>query len=59
MGTTKDYPTLQAFVDARCLKMTIQETNGGSSWVSTGAQYVFKVTDATEGQLVNTVSLPT
>lgn len=59
VGTTQEYPTLQAFVDARCLSMVIQETNGGSGRVSAGTQYVFRVVDINEGELVNTVSLPT
>lgn len=59
VGTTRDYPTLQTFVDARCLKMDIQETLGGSARVGARAQYVFKVVDTVEGQLANTVSLPT
>lgn len=59
VGTTRDYPTLQAFVDARCLKMVIKEEWGDSSRVSAGAKYVFNVQDAVEGELNNVVSLPT
>lgn len=60
VGSTRDYPSLQAFVDARCLQMQMKETNGGGGMFE-GARkkYEFSVTDPVEGQLTNTVALPT
>jgi hypothetical protein len=57
VGTTKEYPTLQAFVD-RCLRILIAEQNGGSSWVSRGSEYKFDVTCPVEGHLGTSITLP-
>lgn len=59
VGSTRDYPTLQNFIDARCLCMNINETNGGSGGVGAKAKYEFLVMDTVEGTLTNTVALPT
>lgn len=58
VGSSRDYSSLQDFVDKRCLAMRIQETNGGSSWVRGEENYEVEVTDAVEGTVKTSVPLP-
>lgn len=59
VGSTDNYPTLQSFVEQRCLSMSIQETNGGSSSTGSGLEYTVEVTDVVEGTIKTSVKLPT
>jgi hypothetical protein len=61
VGSTRDYDSLEAFVNKRILLIRFGETNGGGSmFEGTRHKYEFTVTDtAGEGTLRNTVALPT
>lgn len=59
VGSTDHYPTLQSFVEQRCLTMRIQETNGGSSSTSARSEYIIEVTDVVEDTIKTSIMLPT
>jgi hypothetical protein len=61
VGSTRNYDSLEAFVNKRILLIRCGESKGGGSMFEpTPPKYEFTVTDTEgEGVLTNTVALPT
>lgn len=63
VGSTADYPTLENFIDLRCLQMVFEEKGGGGGVLSgllgsSRTAYEFTVKDVVEGELTNRIALP-